>query len=296
MRHRVGGNNSSKLIVPVDLTVAVLVHNGESVLEQTLKHLTKQSHLDGVAILAICNGCNDRSADVARKAANLFEEISVSYGVLDLPKVGRNGALNVARRLCKGALLVIDQDVILSCRALSAISDAFLNGYCFATLRPSVVRSRSFLVNAYYRFWLSLRYVRHSPATMGFYAISRQGLQRLPRFPAIHSDDKFARLHFKPHERIRIESEWYQVTPQQNLVSLLRDRMRYNRANRELAQLMASQVWNDAPRVFINELDVVWNNLGDATAFAMVTALSRIDEWFDFVKTGCGRVVSRQDG
>ena len=263
------------------LTVAVLVHNGAPVIARTLEEISNQDGIDGIDILVVCNGCSDRSMVIAREAAKLFASGHARYEVLDLPPVGRAGALNVVRRRCGGGLVVVDQDTILSRGALSAIAQAFEQGYHFATLCPTLTRSPSLLVRAYYRFWTQLGYVRRSPATIGLYAVSRDGLARLPAFPSIHSDDKFARMHFKPSERLRVEQEWYRVTAQDDLLTLVRDRSRYDQGNRELARILTNGAPLDAKRRVSEEIRVPLNRLGDGVAFGIVLTLSLVHQQLD---------------
>ena len=263
------------------LTVAVLVHNGAPVIARTLKELSNQDGIDDVETLVVCNGCNDSSTEVAREAAKRFASVHARYEVLDLPPVGRAGALNVVRRRCRGGLLILDQDTILSRGALVAIVDAFEQGYCFATLRPTLTRSLSPMVRAYYRFWTQSVYVQRSPATIGLYAVSRDGLARLPAFPPIHSDDKFARMHFKPSECVRIEHKWYRVTAQDDLFSLVRDRSRYTQGNREVARILANAAPLDAKRRVREEIRVPLSRLGDGVAFGVVLTLSMLHQQLD---------------
>jgi hypothetical protein len=204
----------------------------------------------------------------------LFDRTKARYEVLELPRSGRAEALNAVRQRYVGHLAVVDQDALLSPHALCAIRSAFQRGYQFATLLPTVERSRSPVVRAYYRFWAGLRYVHDSPATMGFYAISMCGLRRVPDFPVRHPDDKFARLHFHVFERVLCETESYRVTPQNDLVSLVRDRARYNRSNREVASLLSFSAWGDAPRRLRDEIAGVLNRPADAMVFAVVLVLS----------------------
>ena len=258
-----------------DLTAAVLVHNGEAQLAETLRALSMQDSPEGVRILVICNGCQDRSVEIARDAACLFDGPMI-YQVLDLPAIGRGAALRVAIQKCKGALAVLDQDTLLSPGAFSAIRDTFRSGYRFAALQPKPGRSPSPLVRAYYRFWLALDYVRRSPATIGFYAVSADGLGRVADLPPIHSDDKYMRLRFAPAERVRIDSESYRVDPQQSFAALIRDRARYNRGNRELARLLPAGAGADAPRHARADWLVALRQPGDCLAFAATILLSRL--------------------
>ena len=256
------------------LTVAVLVHNGATAIRPTLRGLSSQHEIGEVHTIVACNGCSDNSVEVAREAATLFESAGGHYEVLDLPPIGRCGALNSVRRRCRGGLLVLDQDAILSRGGLSAITRAFEQGYHFATLRPTFTRSPSPIVRAYYRFWTQSVYVRRSPATIGLYAVSQEGLAQLPAFPPIHSDDKFARMHFKPHERVRIGHEWYRVTAQADVRALVRDRSRYNQGNRELARTFTSGAPADAERRVREEIRVPLSRWADGCAFGAVLTLS----------------------
>ncbi len=241
----------------------------------TLRALSQQRDLAEVSVLVVCNGCHDRSAEIAREAARLFDRCA-GYEVLELPAVGRGGALQLALRRRRGGLAVLDQDAVLSPGALAAIRAAFDAGRHFATLRPRPRRSGSRLVRAYYRFWLALDYVRRSPATIGFYAVSVQGLGRVTGLPPVHSDDKYVRLKFAPAERVRIESEWYRVDPQRSFCALVRDRARYNRGNLELARLLPVRESEDAPRHVRADCLAALRQPGDGLAFAATVLLSRL--------------------
>lgn len=260
------------------LLVAIPVHDGQDCLAATLQALARQGDLETLTILVLCNGCRDRSAEIARQAGCLFERCA-GYEVLELPAIGRCGALKIALGRCRDdriGLAVLDQDAVLSPGAFAAVRAAFESGRHFATLRPRPRRSNSRLVRAYYRFWLALDYVQRSPATIGFYAVSAQGLANVTDLPSVHSDDKYLRLRISPAERFRIESEWYRVEPQRSFVALVRDRARYNRGNRELACLSPRQNSNDLPRHAVADLHAALRRPGDGLAFIATILLSRL--------------------
>jgi hypothetical protein len=87
--------------------------------------------------------------------------------------------------------------------------------------------------------------VRRSPATCGAYAVSAEGRSRWKELPDLHSDDKWERWHFAPHERLLVSAAWYEVVAPDGLLALLRARRRYQRGNRELAGLAVQPPYPD---------------------------------------------------
>jgi hypothetical protein len=73
--------------------------------------------------------------------------------------------------------------------------------------------------------------------TIGVYAVSAAGRRRWGRFPELHSDDKFVRLHFEPSERRCIADVTYTVRCPASIAEMVRYRRRYTRGNKQLSVL-----------------------------------------------------------
>lgn len=121
--------------------------------------------------------------------------------------------------------------------ALAAIAESVQGGRVHFAV-PSLVLPflRSPVSRAYYATLLRLGYVAAEPVSMGVYAVSGAGRCRWSSFPRIHSDDKFARLHFTPEERELVAAATYTVSLPDGVGQITRARMRYSSGNRELAR------------------------------------------------------------
>ena len=122
------------------------------------------------------------------------------------------------------------------------------SGIHFASPRATVAESPSRLVRAYYSTWERIPYVRDSPVTIGVYTVSASGRQRWTRFPELHSDDKFVRLHFEPSERRCIDDVTYTVRCPASIGEMVRYRRRYTRGNRQLSELFPTLPDHDVKR------------------------------------------------
>ena len=197
--------------------------NGAATIAQTLRSILAQQAIPSLRVVIAVNGTTDATETIARRPPQCFARRGWEYDVITTPP-GRANAMNAAEvMLGLGDRFYVDQDAVLSRNAVAAVGEALADGrgVHFATPQLCLARSASWIVRNYYAVWERLPYVRDAPVTVGVYAVSAVGRQRWGAFPAIHSDDKFARLHFSASERRRVPEAFYTVRPPDDLHALL---------------------------------------------------------------------------
>ncbi len=144
----------------------------------------------------------------------------------------------------------LDSDAVVSENAMSELATTLApgTGIHFAAPRLALARSSSLATRSFFRIWQALPYVRDSPVTCGIYAVSAEGRRRWSTLPALHSDDKLVRLHFRPEERLVVSSATYTVDPPYGLRALVSARRRYLAGNRELSAMFPDLTVEDLDR------------------------------------------------
>jgi hypothetical protein len=239
-RRRTGGNVAI-------LGVVIPTHHGSALLGRSVRSLAGQTLTRDVHVVVAVNDDRADSFDRAVALAPLLRDAGIVCTIVRTPP-GRSAALRAGDRLLPpGARLYLDQDAVLSPSAVAALLTALAPGtgvhFAAPAMRPAPARSA--VTRAYFRIWRELPYVRRSPATCGVYAVSAEGRARWGDLPDLHSDDKWVRWHFEPHERRVVAGEWYEVVAPDGLLDLLRARHRYQGGNRELKGLAAPPPFPD---------------------------------------------------
>ncbi len=238
--------------------VVIPAYEGAGTLSRSMGSLARQRY-DGE--LQVVVAVNDGRADtfaVARRWAGVLSGPRATCDVLRTA-AGRANAINAAESLlAPGPRLYLDQDAVLSPDALAALTARLApgSGGHFAAPRPLVAPGAGRVSRAYYGVWAELPYVRFSPVTMGAYAVSAAGRERWGEFPALRSDDKFARLHFASEERAVVDATYEVIVPR-GARALVHARRGYARGNRELAEAARNGSNGGAPRDFARRRGVV---------------------------------------
>jgi glycosyltransferase involved in cell wall biosynthesis len=115
----------SKEAKPVMISVIIPARNEEEFLPATLSALQQQNYRN-FEVIVVANGCNDRTADVAREhGARVFE----------LGARGLGAARNLGGREALGQILVfLDADTLLPKKALEIIAAKFRRSHSCGTL------------------------------------------------------------------------------------------------------------------------------------------------------------------
>ena len=174
--------------------VLIPAHDEELVLPDTLAALLLGLPEDVVVVVA-CNGCRDRSAEVARAFAPRVR-------VLEIEEPSKVAALNAAEATDPPfPRLYLDADVRLAGADAARLLEVLEADAPAAEPRAEVDLSRSgALVRAFYAVWLALHGREPGDVGSGVYALSRAGRARFGTFPRVISDDGFVRAHFAAGE------------------------------------------------------------------------------------------------
>lgn len=225
-------------------------------------------------VVVVANGCTDDTASRACAHAPAFAARGWAFDVLDLPALGKPGALDAgdaaASYPCRAYL---DADVIVSPPLLGQIAQVLYAADArYASGRPKVARAASAVTRAYARFWTRLPFVARGVPGFGLYAVNAAGRARWGTFPKVISDDTFVRLNFVPSERHQVPAsyEWPMV---EGFAPLVRVRRRQDQGVAEIAQAFP-QLLTNAENTRPTLRWVLVQALRDPLAFATYAAVS----------------------
>ncbi len=221
------------------VTVIVPAHDEEGFIGPCLDALAASDDPGrAVGVVVAANGCRDGTAAEARARAAAFAARGWGLTVLDLPAVGKTGALNAAEAgLEPGIRVYLDADVRVSPPLLAALAAALDRPEAaYAGGRPRIPRARSAVSRAYARFWARLPFVADGVPGFGVFAVNAAGRARWGAFPAIIGDDIFVRQNFAAAERHGVAAAYdWPVT--EGFGPLVRVRRRQDAGNRQIAAL-----------------------------------------------------------
>ena len=149
----------------------------------------------------MCNGCTDRTADVARRYGNRVR-------VIETPKPSKTAALNLGDARVSGfPRFYVDADVVLPIASIRRIAARLVERGALAAspvmdldlrgVEPGCPRLLPDLD--------ALPYVREGMIGVGVYALSEEGRATLRRVPRVIADDGYVRMLFSASERIRVD-------------------------------------------------------------------------------------------
>jgi len=234
------------------LSVLIPAHNEADYIGACLTALFASDSLPAdtiVEVLVLANGCSD---DTVARARAIAPPAGWHMTVLERSDGGKLAALNDGDAAACGDILVyLDADVVVEPDLLPQIADALCRTPepRYASGSPRVSPARSWVTRAYARVWQELPFLKADAPGFGLFAMSRAGRARWGDWPAIISDDTFARLHFAPQERIPLSGcyHWPMVEGFRNLV---RVRRRQDQGVAEIsARYPALMANDDTPRL-----------------------------------------------
>lgn len=194
----------------IPLSLVIPAHDEAEWIGGALLSLLAQDH-DGVLdAIVVANGCHDDTAARARALADRFADRGWSLRVADLAAGGKPGALNHGDDMARhAARIYMDADIRPGPRMLRLLARALDRPHpVYASGRLTVPSAASRISRHYARFWTRLPFVAEGVPGAGLFAVNGPGRARWGRFPAIISDDTYARLHFAPAERIRVAEDF----------------------------------------------------------------------------------------
>jgi glycosyltransferase involved in cell wall biosynthesis len=211
-------------------SIIIPAHNESAVIGRCLTALTRDAVPGEFEIIVVCNGCVDRTADVARG-------FGPQVTVIETPVASKSNALNLGDQAAhRFPRFYVDADVVVTAGAIREVAEVLAGGRALAAAPRMEVdlADRRWAVRAFYRVWMRLPYCRKGMIGSGVYGLSDEGRKRFGEFPAITADDGFARLQFSDQERMTVESCRFTVTPPKTLSGLIAVKTRSHFGNLEL--------------------------------------------------------------
>ena len=196
--------------------VIVPAYNEAAVIKRTLAPLSRAA-IDGyIELIAVCNGCSDDTANVARSVPGVK--------VLELEQGSKPAALNAGdAEATLWPRLYLDADIQISPEAVLAVLDRLAQGDVLAArpdFRHDTRRANAF-VRSYYR--ARNRIPEHTPALIGAgaYGLNEEGHSRFGEFPTVMSDDLYVNTRFDETEKAVVITDPTVVTTPADVSSLL---------------------------------------------------------------------------
>ena len=214
-------------------SIVIPARNEATVVGRTLADVFTGVDPRLLEVVVACNGCTDTTVQVAN-------EVGAPVTVLDLPAVGKAGAIRAAE-LTTSTLprLYLDADVRLEGRSAVAVLAALREGAVAA--RPPVryeTTGAARLVKRYYRQRMRLPSVRTDLCGAGVYGLSAAARSRFDVFPDMVADDLFAARVVEPSEVIIVPCPPVVISVPRDVRSLVRTLARAHNGNRELFERM----------------------------------------------------------
>lgn len=205
------------------ISVIIPAHNEESVIARGLRAIVDGAATGELEVIVACNGCTDRTADIAR-------EFGPPVRVLDVPVASKIAALNAADEVATGfPRFYVDADVVLDLASIRRMAGVLESGQALAAwpeLRMDLSHA-SWPVRAFYCVWTSLPYNRlNGTVGTGVYALSAAGRARFRCFPDVIADDGFVRFTFQLPERVTVPGAVSVVSAPRSLAGLIRIKTR----------------------------------------------------------------------
>jgi glycosyltransferase involved in cell wall biosynthesis len=254
-------------------SILIPAHDEAGYLPACLAALMASDPVQGsVEVIVIANGCKDDTAQIARWFEAAFVAKGWTLQVLELTQGGKLLAWNAGETAASGDVFVyVDADVNVSPPLVAQIASMLKGGAPrYASGRPNVTVKDDAMTRHYTRFWCTTHFMTHGVPGFGVFAMNRAGRARWGDWPDIISDDTFARLNFRPAERISVPAtyDWPMI---EGFVRLVQVRRRQDIGVAEIEEHYPQLMANDD---VYDQAEPVWKRaLRDPLAFVVFVAV-----------------------
>jgi hypothetical protein len=214
-------------------SVIIPAHNEAVTIGRNLRALRTGTREEDLDVVVVCNGCTDRTADVARAADPRARVIEIEQpSKVEAVRVG-NAASDVFPRIH------LDADIELSgAHALQLLEPITRDRVLATAPRRDVPREGcSRWVRWYYDVWESLPQVEAGLFGRGVVVLSEEAQFRVSALPRLMSDDLGMSDSFTGDERRVVPGAVAVVHPPRTVRDLLRRRIRIATGNAQASQL-----------------------------------------------------------
>lgn len=248
-------------------SVIIPAHNEETTLGRLLSQLAEAADLD---VIVVCNGCSDRTADVAR---------GFGVQVVEIPEASKTAALRAGAAAASLPLhVLVDADVVIDAAGLRALVTAVdvPEPRVAGPHRVMDASRSSWAVRSYLRFWERLPAVRSSLAGRGVLALSPGAVRQLGEIPDVVADDLLVQRSFTAKERVEVPTVSVTVVAPRRLGDLVHRRLRVLQGTEEIDRQMGSAAGSRTTRSDLLATARNPHALPGLPVFLYVTALVRV--------------------
>ncbi len=227
-------------------SIVIPARNEAPVLSQCLRSITANAKPGEVEIVVVCNGCTDRTTQVARS-------FGPSVKVVETDIANKSHALNQGDAEARSfPRFYVDADVLLSIESIRRVAQAMGNDRILAAApRLEIdVSGCSWPVRAYYQIWRRLPYYQAGPIGAGVYVLSESGRKWFGQFPNLLAEDDYIRLNFQPEHRCVVKDAWFKIKPPRTLDVLIKVRSRQQRGRIQLMRRFPG-LWANEQRHYV---------------------------------------------
>lgn len=219
-------------------SVIIPAHDEERTIGRLLAQLTEGPSSAELEVVVVCNGCNDRTAEVAR---------NFGVTVIEIPEPSKRAAMSRGDEVAATFPRVyLDADVEISGADIARLAAALVGSVLACGPERHVVRDKiNPIVGWYYDVWEALPQVRTGLFGRGVIALSSEGNQRVRALPPVMSDDLAISEAFDQSERVIVPGAQVEVHAPRAVRDLLRRRIRVATGN---AQVDADELRGAAAR------------------------------------------------
>jgi glycosyltransferase involved in cell wall biosynthesis len=214
------------------ISIVVPAHDEEQVITRCLRALTEGTTADEVEVIVVCNGCSDRTAEVARRFGGPVR-------VIETKTPGKHNALCLGDAAATGfPRFYIDADVVVTPDSLRQMAERLDRGGLLA-VSPQIqwdLDGASWAVRAFYDIDRRLPSHRETIGGSGVYGLSQTGRHRIGTFPRLTADDAYVRRCFRLHERAAVQGAVSVVTPPKTIAGVITIKTRSHFGNYELSR------------------------------------------------------------
>jgi glycosyltransferase involved in cell wall biosynthesis len=215
--------------------------NEELRIRGLLGALTDPTLIGQCAIFVVCNGCTDKTMEVAQE----YEGVTV----VEIQDVGKHFALNEGDRLagdifprfyCDADFQINSESIIRMIDFLS-VDDAIVGGP-HATFDYA---HRPWSVKKFYEARATLPFLSNwfdaNLVGRAVYGTSRRARLKFGKFPRLRNDDTFFYAQFEDSEKFEIPGAAVSVSTPHSLRELIRNEVRVFKGNREFIAYLSQQ-------------------------------------------------------
>jgi glycosyltransferase involved in cell wall biosynthesis len=231
-------------------SVVIAARNEQILLPRCLTALTRGVAPGELEIVVVCNGCSDRTADVARA-------FGAGLKVVEIPIGNKAHALNVGDQMASvfprvylDADIRVDGETVLALAELLNTADPLVGGPRYEVDTESC----SWPVKAYFAVWKSLPYAENRLVGAGLYAMNEAARRKVGPFPDVLAEDEYVRLKFPYAQRRTLESGCFYASAPTNLSALIKLRARWMRGAVQLRERYSSSEVKAERRDYVRPL------------------------------------------